>query len=711
MSDKFTDLPPGATLVNEPAKQAPTFTDLPKGATVVSVPEPTLRSETMGVLGQANSGIAGVLGIAGDSINWGLRQIGVGNQDIGTDAIKSGMRWLGIEVDARPETLPGKVIGAGVEGAATAAMLVGPGAKAAQAGGTIVPAIGKAFSEAPVAQALGGAGANIGANMAREADLGPLAEMGAGLAGGIVGTTAGLRTAAGRGPAVSARVAGKQQVAQDFADQAVPMTGVSVGGPNMQLAGKTLRVAPGGGGVIQRSAENQIAAVKAARDRAARSYGNMQDTGTTGRMIQGATERFARGTPTGSPLAQMGPFGIMPPKQIIAQSVGKVGFRAKSAALYDRIAAQVDPWLTFDPKNTREALRAQRFNDPGLEAEFKSGTLKRWADLVGDAPAARSNLPARLGDPGNASRGMTWNDLRNFRTELGYMLDDPKLTTDTSQARLKAVYGALSKDIEEATQQISPDLYRQLKRADRFYAAGQKRIKDTLSKFFGANGGEEAYARLHRAATKGAGENSRQVHALKRSMSREDWSEVSSTFIAEMGAPTPSQASLGQDFNVSRFFANYEKLTPSAKLALFDGAGQRELRQNLDQILRVAGKVSQAENFANPSGTGGIAVGGMFGGLAVTNFKAAALAAIGSHVGARLVTNPRVAKFVATPYARGSRTALDAQIRDLTRYAARQEARDPALAQAILTYTRKIGEIRELAAGEPETPATASPVR
>ncbi len=743
MTEKtYDNVPPGFRVVPPAPRQRPQYDNIPPGFRVVpqgpAISEeglparpadptqyidpnarsweagPTFLSEAQGAVAQANRGISNLLGIPGDIANWGARQLGYQDgQFVGSDEIAGAARYAGVDVDSRAQTLPGRIAGGVFEGAATALLPMGPATRAAQSANQTVAAIGRAFKDQPGTQVASGAGGAFAANEAAHHGAGPWGQIGASLAG----TLAGARAAAGRSPAAQARKDAKRQVVKDFQEQQVPPSAPAVGGPFSQLLAKTLRVTPGGMGTVQKGTQAQVDAVQTARDRAAGQYGQSQDIGTTGRMIQRETERFARARPDSGGLpGEMGPHGVMPPAEILKQSVGKAGFRGKSQALYDRISAQIDPWQTFDPAHTREALEAARFNDPALEEAFKSPKLKRWVDLLyergtpgapGQAGTSQSRAVAPTSGPQlllpdgrpAQTRGtietfvpkqLSWSDLRNLRTEVGYLLEDPKLTTDVPQARLKAIYGALSRDIEEATRQVSPELLKDLKRADRFYQAGIGRIRGDLQKFFGADSGEQAFQRFMTAATRGAGRNDRQINALKRSMSPEAWSEVSSTVISQLGVPAPSQAALGQDFNVARFFADYERLTPAAKQALFDANGQGVLRENFDQLVRVAERVAGAEQFANPSGTGGIVTGAGFGAMAVHDWQMAALSAVGAHASARLIMNQRFAKFLARPTSRSDAGLMRLRMKDLRRYASEQELRDPALAQAINHYLREL---------------------
>src|SRR5690606_31005726 len=105
------------------------------------------------------------------------------------------------------------------------------------------------------------------------------------------------------------------------------------------------------------------------------------------------------------------------------------------------------------------------------------------------------------------------------------------LSDGTRKSQLRALYGALSKDMEATADQIGPGAVRAFRRANDTYAAGQQRIDDAISSLIGnaQDRSPEAAAQfLQRIAREGRGSGDLKALAdVRKTLKPDEWSQVS----------------------------------------------------------------------------------------------------------------------------------------------------------------------------------------
>src|SRR5690606_38836538 len=142
---------------------------------------------------------------------------------------------------------------------------------------------------------------------------------------------------------------------------------------------------------------------------------------------------------------------------------------------------------------------------------------------------------------------------------------------------------------------------RALSRADTYYSAARTRADDVLSRFYDANNPSDAYARLTDAAkATGRRSNWAQLRQLRSSVPAEDWDEIASGVIRDLGQR-------GDNFSVARFATEWETMTPQARRILFGGADRAEQFSDLEALTRVMRQQQQAGRFYNYSESGNVA--------------------------------------------------------------------------------------------------------
>jgi hypothetical protein len=222
----------------------------------------------------------------------------------------------------------------------------------------------------------------------------------------------------------------------------------------------------------------------------------------------------------------------------------------------------------------------------------------------------------------------------------------------------------LSTDLEGAAKNAGTDAATAFNRANTFTRAGMKRL-EVLDSVVDKAGGPES---VFRAATSGTKEGATTLRAVMQSLPEDARKTVSATVLRRLGRATAGkQDDLGEKFSTETFLTNWNTLSPQAKAVLFDRYGPT-FRSDMDAIAMVASNLRDGSKvFVNPSGTGQAVAQTSAGVAFITTLatgNAGAAAGIASGVaaangGARLMTNPRVVKWLAQT-TRAPRSAIPA---------------------------------------------------
>jgi hypothetical protein len=252
-----------------------------------------------------------------------------------------------------------------------------------------------------------------------------------------------------------------------------------------------------------------------------------------------------------------------------------------------------------------------------------------------------------------ASEGkLPYEAVKKLRTLVGNEMTDNSLMSDVPRSKWKALYGALSADVEGAAKAAGPAAYSAWQRANNYTRAGMRRL-ESIDHVIDKNGGPEA---IFTAATSGTKEGATTLRAVMQSLPQDAQKTVSATVLRRLGRATPGrQNDLGEKFSTETFLTNWNSMSPQAKAVLFDRYGPK-FRQNMDQIAKVASNLREGSKvWQNPSGTGqaatqmGTAVAFA---SAVASGNVGIAAGIASGVGganlmARLMTHPPFVQWLA----------------------------------------------------------------
>jgi len=460
------------------------------------------------------------------------------------------------------------------------------------------------------------------------------------------------------------------QVAINQLDQAgvSPTAPAVFQGRGSQIVANTLRETPGASQIIQGGIARSGTQAAASAERIAAATGTASTRLAGGEALIRGAERFVGNVQTDISLsADRITEIIKTPVRSLASAEGE-GFLLKAEALFQRVDGFFGGTGTFRVDEAMNALAgsARKFDLAELGEEFTSPRFQRWANTIRDNGGT-----------------LSYNDLRLFRTEVGRLLRKPEMVLGEGLDReaLKKLYGALSDDLMEAAKSIGPEAVQAVQRADDFYRAGADRISGALNKLLKPDASGEASfdLLLRRAGDKGAA-NLRELEAIRKSIPDDEWAEVSSAVIRELGRPTAANVDRLADanFSVTSFMTNFNRLSDEGKEVLFGGRG--ELLDELNNLADVVARLRQTERLMNVSRTGPVGITGALAVLTYYDVYAGIATAAGSAVAAKAMMSPTLVRWTAN----APTTALGSQA--WVRHAAELNAiasQEPALAPVI----------------------------
>lgn len=276
-----------------------------------------------------------------------------------------------------------------------------------------------------------------------------------------------------------------------------------------------------------------------------------------------------------------------------------------------------------------------------------------------------SGLAQTIRDAGG--RGVTFGDLRQLRTEIRGLKPSQDTKVGLNRTAINRVYTALTKDMENMALSGGGDEgLTALRKADRFSylmhgdaadlqstSAPVRILRDLVD----GKSDEQVYTRLRTWTGKGAGADVKKLELVKRAIPDEKWNDFTATYLRNMGAAKPGSVTQADmtEWSPSTFMTSYEQMSPRARTVLF--GEDKSLRSALDDLLTVAGSLKNVQKLGNPSGSASHGVTAILGASFFTA-PLTTLSILGTgNVAARIMVNPRAARWVTRAY----RLAKDAQ--------------------------------------------------
>lgn len=342
----------------------------------------------------------------------------------------------------------------------------------------------------------------------------------------------------------------------------------------------------------------------------------------------------------------------------------------RATKLYDQIP--IAPTRPAEVGNTRAAL-----------GEINAGMESNPAlsELVSD-PVMKSYQAAL------EKGGLSWGDLKRFRTRIGEKRGAAKFTDGSSKADLDRLYSALSEDMRATAAAESPGALKAFTRANDYYRGRQDRIDSVSKVIFGndyTKSDTSAFRQLMSWSQKDTGDF-KKLYAAVRSLPEEDANVVRATIINRLGMAKAGGQDVTEDvFSPATFMTNWASLDKRAKNILFKG----EHRKALDDFATVMSGMKQSERFANRSQTGLSVSGASTAAALLDNFFTGGAAVVGQLAFGRLMGSPTFAKWLSALAKKPNEAAALAHIEKLASLAAKSE---PAVANDILSLQQRLAE-------------------
>jgi hypothetical protein len=420
---------------------------VPEGEPMPAAPQRTVGEQALRGVGlglrDVVEGAAALPGMAVDALTYPVRAAGraLGYQmEAPTTLLSQGLTAAGLPV---AETGGEQMVSSGVRGAASALPTLGAGL--ALQGARAAPSLANALAGGPVGQVVGGATGEMAATGARQNELGPVAELGAGLLGGAAGAGAvGLGRAgweAGRAMGTPFFESGRQRMTADV---------LLRGSSNPETLAARLEA---GADPALRLPGSPVTTAQQARDSGLLpiEQGMRTDvvgTGTPGGISPAARFReieAQRNAVRTNALLDLGD-GSSPDARGVAvrgnpAASGEPGF-GLAGAEQTRRAAVSRAYEAIDPEGTSN-LPLGPVRAAAAEAE-----AKYFGELSGDMPGA---LRSAIEDLGAAGDAVPWRSMQGLRQRLGEIAGNP----DPTQARAAAAARQIRQSIDDTAERAA----------------------------------------------------------------------------------------------------------------------------------------------------------------------------------------------------------------------------------------------------------------
>jgi hypothetical protein len=505
-------------------------------------------------------------------------------------------------------------------------------------------------------------------------------------------------------------------------------SGVAPFGPAFTEAGtagvvKQLSDAPVVGGPVRNRLLTAIEETRDAGERVASQYGDARSFRDAGNVADRALNRFrderieriqGRGSAAPTPDSELA--------QIARAPARETSLKTKGDAVYERA------WrgIPEDMAQGRSKKEDTRFlggmtNTKTLLEDISARNQRMYAATRDGQPVDKKlSYPVRGGVPGQIVEDIiegrwrgnlqSMRDVRsNFRRLASGISDTERNTLTLSDMRriqsamTQDMIGVLERNVKHyegigdtATAARVRRSIHDFRRADQFTKASAGRL-ETIEKLYGAQSAESLGKSVLSDAMGGRkGGNLERLTALRRSLRDDEWDDIASGVIRELGRPMGSVRGAAEEagFSVNSFTTQWNNMSPEGKAVLFKNPRTKELGVALDKFARVADRMANFEALANTSrsGTNMLGVTGLASILTAAqqaltgNLQTAGAAAsvgAGMYAFGRFMTSPayvrwltRATELSANPNATGQ---LKGHARALIELAAREE--DVALQQ------------------------------
>lgn len=467
-------------------------------------------------------------------------------------------------------------------------------------------------------------------------------------------------------------------------------TGVEPFGPALTetgLAGtvKQLSEAPIVGAPVRNKLLQSVEETRAAGEDIAGQYGAARSYRDVGNVVEQGLERFkdARSADTIESAAAKLPDEAL--ARLARTPARETSIKTKQDVLYERAWRGI-PEEMQRGKSMKDVARfwGGMTSTQTILRELTERNQRMFAATRGNVPVEPTlAYPLRGGVAGQIAadiiegrwRGnlQTMRDVRSeFRRLASGVSDTEKNTLKLSDMRriqsamTEDMIGLLERNVDYYRGARTPGTAAQVqraihdfRRADQFTRASAQRL-ETIEKLYGAQSAEQLGIGILKDAMGGRkGGNLQRLVSLSHSLRDEEWGDVASGVLRELGRPLGSARGIAEDagFSVNSFITNWNNLSPEGRNVLFRRAGTRELGKSLDSFVRVADRMANFEALTNTSrsATNALGMTGLISILtaaqqaAVGNWRTAAGAAsigAGMYGFGRFMTSPAYVRWL-----------------------------------------------------------------
>lgn len=205
----------------------------------------------------------------------------------------------------------------------------------------------------------------------------------------------------------------------------------------------------------------------------------------------------------------------------------------------------------------------------------------------------------------DVEKGMTFTKLKEARTAIGALTNgrdiDPAL-----KSYLEGLRKALTADMEQTARNAGEGALQAFRKANNHY----RRTVDTetgfgkgsaASKLLDRNSPEEVFGFVMSKSKEGGS----RIAAARRQIEKTPegkatWDNLTGSVVERMGLKNADNV---ESYDPGTFLANWKKMAPEAKDALFRGTDRAQYRQDLDRLARVADDFGKYQKFKNHSNT------------------------------------------------------------------------------------------------------------
>ena len=373
-------------------------------------------------------------------------------------------------------------------------------------------------------------------------------------------------------------------------------------------------------------------------------------------------------------------------KQATIKAGERIGFRQEQ--LYNEAYDAMGENVLVDVKSSKQLLK-----------DMMQEVANAPKSMAPKLKSAMTELSAVISDAGE--NGIDFQALRKVRTAVGKDLDNPFTQSGAENAARKRIYAALSEDLANVAEQVSPEAAKMLKRADRYTRIYETQYRQTMNKIMKYDAEEKAY----NFALSGAEYGGSSLKKLKTLFQPEEWDTVSASVLNKLGKATAGQQDAsGEAFSINTFLTNWNKLSPEAKHVLFNTKGNKETYQALNELTGLMSKLKEVGRSQNTSNTAGAintmvmlqGLGGAGAGLMAGNGDISSIAGYGlgavlaPKYAAKLITSPKFIEWLAAPIEQGI-SSIPAHIAKLTALA----NEDELLREPIQEFIKILGKQTE----------------